>query len=54
MSKPLIVAVPDVGLRMVQSIDMVVVLPAPLGPSNPKISPDSTVMLRSSTALNEL
>ena len=47
-------AVPEVGLRIVHSIDIVVVLPAPLGPSNPKISPESTVMLRLSTALNEL
>lgn len=54
MSKPLTVAVPDVGLRIVQSIDIAVVLPAPFGPSNPKISPDSTVMFRSSTAFSEL
>ena len=54
MSCPSIFAVPDEGLRIVQSIEMVVVLPAPFGPSNPKISPLSTLMFSVSTALNEL
>ena len=54
MSKPLTLAVPDVGFRMVQSMLMVVVLPAPLGPSNPKTSPDSTFMLSLSTAVSPL
>ena len=53
-SKPFTFAVPDVGLRIVQSMLMVVVLPAPFGPSNPKISPVSTVMSSLSTALKEL
>jgi hypothetical protein len=39
MSKPLIKAVPEVGLKIVHSMWMSVVLPAPLGPSSPKISP---------------
>jgi len=38
MSKPLTVAEPDVGGRIVQSMDMAVVLPAPFGPSNPNTS----------------
>ena len=54
MSKPLTVAEPDVGLSMVQSIETVVVLPAPFGPSNPKISPLSTEMSSESTAFIEL
>jgi hypothetical protein len=39
---------------MVHSIEMVVVFPAPFGPSKPKISPDSTVMFSLSTAVSEL
>jgi hypothetical protein len=39
---------------MVHSIEMVVVFPAPLGPSKPKISPDSTLMFSLSTAVSEL
>src|SRR3990170_462216 len=54
MSNPLTFAVPEVGLRMVQSIEMVVVFPAPLGPSKPKTSPDSTAMSSSLTAVSEL
>src|SRR4030067_1207297 len=53
MSNPFTLAVPEVGLRMVQSIEIVVVFPAPLGPSKPKISPDSTAMFSSSTAVSE-
>jgi hypothetical protein len=53
MSKPFTIAVPAVGLRIVLSIEITVVFPAPLGPSKPKISPFSTVILNSSTALKE-
>ena len=41
---------PDVGITRVVSIPAVVVLPAPLGPSSPKISPPATVRFSSSTA----
>ena len=54
MSKPLTFAVPEVGFKMVHSIEMVVVFPAPFGPNKPKISPDSTVMSSLSTAVSEL
>jgi len=54
MSNPFTVAVPEVGFRIVQSMDKAVVLPAPLGPSNPKTSPDSTAMSKVSTAFREL
>src|SRR6202165_6121089 len=37
-------ASPDVGLRRPSSILTEVVLPAPLGPRNPKISPRGTVI----------
>ena len=36
---PNTVTVPDSGLSSVVSIRIVVVLPAPLGPSNPNVSP---------------
>ena len=49
-SKPATVAVPSVGRITVVSISMVVVLPAPLGPRSPKISPSSMVRFRWSTA----
>src|SRR4051794_2852070 len=39
MSKPATVAAPPVGFRTVQRMRSVVVLPAPLGPSRPKIAP---------------
>jgi hypothetical protein len=39
MSFPVIQALPDVGLYIPVSIDIKVVLPAPLGPSSPNISP---------------
>jgi hypothetical protein len=54
MSKPLTFAVPEVGFSIVHNIEMVVVFPAPFGPSKPKISPDSTVMFSLSTAVSEL
>jgi hypothetical protein len=54
MSNPLTVAEPEVGFRIVHSIETVVVFPAPLGPRSPKISPDSTLMSKLSTALIEL
>src|ERR1700749_2096066 len=41
-SKPATSAVPEVGLVSVQSMLIVVVLPAPLGPRKPKTSPVST------------
>src|SRR5690554_4462370 len=50
MSYPSTDAVPEVGLRMVQSIDNMVVLPAPFGPSSPKTSPSLTARLIASTA----
>ena len=39
---PATVAVPDVGITLVVSMPAVVVFPAPLGPSSPKISPANT------------
>ena len=44
-------ASPDVGITRVVSMLAVVVLPAPLGPSSPKISPSATVRLSPSTAV---
>ena len=38
-SKPATEAFPEVGESNVDRIDMIVVLPAPLGPKRPKISP---------------
>src|ERR687894_804635 len=43
-------AVPDVGVRSVISILIVVVLPAPFGPSRPNSSPRRTVKLTPRTA----
>jgi len=54
MSWPFTVAVPLVGLNNVDSMLSVVVLPAPLGPRNPRISPSSTLKLIPSTALTSL
>ncbi len=51
MSKPLTSAVPEVGTSSVVSMRMSVDLPAPLGPSRPKISPSSTVNEMPSTAV---
>ena len=42
---------PEVGLRSVARNRMVVLLPAPLGPMKPKVSPLPIVKLRSSTAM---
>src|SRR5665647_2292124 len=53
ISNPLTVAEPEVGFKIVQSIETVVVFPAPFGPKSPKISPESTVMFKLSTALIE-
>lgn len=53
-SKPFTLAMPEVGLRIVQSMLITVVFPAPFGPSKPKISPDSTMMSSLSTAVNPL
>src|SRR5881275_2403738 len=50
MSKPATSAVPDVGSTSVQSILMVVDLPAPLGPRKPKTSPAATSKSTPSTA----
>src|ERR1039457_6298515 len=50
MSKPATLAVPEVGSSNVVSILIVVLLPAPLGPSRPKISPEGTSKLIASTA----
>ena len=44
---------PDIGLSRVTSIRMVVVLPAPLGPSRPKVSPGSIRRSSWSTAVCE-
>jgi hypothetical protein len=41
-SKPLTRAVPDVGCASVQSMLIVLLLPAPLGPRKPKTSPLAT------------
>jgi hypothetical protein len=48
------VALPEVGLVKVQSMFIVVVLPAPLGPRKPKISPGETLKLMLSTAARSL
>ena len=50
-SKPATLAVPEVGGKTPVIIRMVVVLPAPFGPRNPRISPFSTLKLTSLTAL---
>ncbi len=46
------VAMPLVGRESVESMRNVVLLPAPFGPSRPKISPFLTSKLMSSTAVN--
>ena len=51
MSRPSIVAVPPVGERVVVRIEIVVVLPAPFGPSSVKNSPARTSNEMPSTAL---
>jgi hypothetical protein len=45
MSRPSIVAVPPVGDSVVVRIEIVVVLPAPFGPSSAKNSPARTSKL---------
>src|SRR4051794_39602292 len=50
-STPPTMARPPVGTTRVVSMPTVVVLPAPLGPSSPKISPSCTPRSRLSTAL---
>ena len=47
---PRMVADPESGLKMSSMMRMVVVLPAPLGPSRPKTSPGSISNDTSSTA----
>jgi hypothetical protein len=49
ISKPAIWALPEVGGSMVVSILTSVLLPAPLGPIKPNISPDRTLTLTAST-----
>ncbi len=49
-SNPLMRAVPSVGGTSVVNMRMRVDLPAPLGPSKPKISPFSTLKFKWSTA----
>ena len=49
-STPPTTARPDVGTTRVVSMPAVVVLPAPFGPSRPKISPAATDRFSSSTA----
>jgi hypothetical protein len=49
-SEPSTVALPASGSRRPSSISIVVVLPAPFGPSMPKTSPLSTLKLMPSTA----
>src|SRR5436853_4611366 len=51
-SKPLTVAYPSVGRSSVQSIPMVVDLPAPFGPRKPNTSPVPTSNETPSTAVN--
>ena len=50
-SKPLTSAVPAVGGSSVVSMRISVDLPAPFGPSSPKISPSSTAKLMPLTAM---
>jgi len=50
-SNPAIFADPSEGGRKPVSIRMVVDLPAPLGPKNPRISPSFTAKERFSTAV---
>ena len=53
-SWPAILAVPDVGFVRLVSILMVVVLPAPFGPSKPKNSPLGTSKLMALTAVTSI
>ena len=51
MSMPKTVIVPESGLTKPSMHSSVVVLPAPLGPSNPNISPSRTLKDTPSTAV---
>ena len=51
ISWPKIFAIPEVGDEIPVSMRIVVVLPAPLGPKNPKVSPAATEKLISLTAV---
>lgn len=51
ISNPATLAVPEVGLRVVESSLKAVVFPAPFKPRRPKISPGLQVKLAWSTAL---
>jgi hypothetical protein len=53
MSWPATVAEPEVGGSNVMSILMVVVLPAPFGPSRPNTSPGLTSSVSASTAVTD-
>src|SRR4249920_2522521 len=53
MSKPTTVPEPPLGSRMPHSMRMVVDLPAPFGPSTPKISPRLTCSDTSRTATSD-
>ena len=50
MSKPPTLALPEVGASSPQSMRISVVLPDPLGPSRPKISPRAMLRFSESTA----
>ena len=50
-STPAIMTVPALGSARVVQMEIVVVLPAPFGPSNPKIAPASTFRSMPSTAV---
>src|SRR5438477_3880522 len=51
-SWPRTVTFPEVGFERPLTILTVVVFPEPLGPTRPKISPDRTARVRSSSATN--
>jgi len=53
ISWPKIVAIPEVGLDTPVKMRMVVVLPAPLGPKKPNVSPSPTEKLISLSAVIE-
>jgi hypothetical protein len=53
-SKPATVALPELASSRVVRILMVVLLPAPLGPSRPKICPRATLRLSRSSAVTWL
>src|SRR5208337_4463288 len=53
ISNPYTLAAPALGGSIVVSIFIVVVLPAPFGPSRPKIEPAATLKDSSLTAVND-